>query len=101
MTKYGAELTEKIVILIEDGLFTVSQICEAANISCLVFYSWMDTKEEFRQETEPAMVYRRTELMMLQALLEEKRKTQKEEKYNNRNNLKIVSDLIRLHFVYC
>ena len=73
MAKYGAELTEKIVSLIEDEFFTVSQVCKATGISRQTFYYWMDTKEEFRREIEEAMAHREAEMItMVQASLKKK-----------------------------
>lgn len=73
MAKYGAELTEKIINLVEDEFFTVSQVCKATSISRQTFYCWMDTKEEFRQEIEQAIARREAELMtMVHALLKKK-----------------------------
>jgi transposase-like protein len=50
MAKYSTELTEKIVNLIEDEFFTISQVCKATGISRQAFYGWMDTKDDFRIE---------------------------------------------------
>ena len=73
MAKYGAELTEKIVNLIEDEFFTVSQVCKAVNISWETFYSWMNTKDDFRHEVEQAVARREAELMtMVHASLKKK-----------------------------
>jgi AcrR family transcriptional regulator len=73
MAKYGAELTEKIVDLIEDEFFTVSQVCKATGISRQTFYFWMDTKDDFRREIEQAMARREAEMMtMVQASLKKK-----------------------------
>ena len=65
MAKYGAELTEKIVNLIEEEFFTVSQVCKAVSISRETFYSWMNTRDDFRSEVEQAVTRREAELMMM------------------------------------
>ena len=73
MAKYNTELTEKIVNLIEDEFFTVSQVCKAVNISRETFYSWMNTKDDFRHEVEQAVARREAELMtMVHASLKKK-----------------------------
>ena len=73
MAKYGAELTEKIVNLIEGEFLTASQVCKATGISRQTFYCWMDTKEEFRREIEQAMAHREAEMItMVQASLKKK-----------------------------
>ncbi|MBF0647286.1 helix-turn-helix domain-containing protein [Dysgonomonas sp. GY75] len=73
MTKYNTELTEKIVNLIEDEFFTVSQVCKATGISRETFYCWMNTKGDFRREVEQAVAHREAELMtMVQASLRKK-----------------------------
>ena len=73
MTKYNTELTEKIVNLIEDEFFTVSQVCKATGISRETFYCWMNTRGDFRREVEQAVAHREAELMtMVQASLKKK-----------------------------
>jgi len=73
MAKYGTELTEKIISLIEDEFFTISQVCKATGISRQTFYYWMDTKDDFRQEIEQAVARREAEMMtMVQASLKKK-----------------------------
>jgi len=73
MAKYGTELTEKIISLIEDEFFTLSQVCKATGISRQTFYYWMDTKDNFRQEIEQAVARREAEMMtMVQASLKKK-----------------------------
>ncbi|MDR1504864.1 MAG: helix-turn-helix domain-containing protein [Prevotella sp.] len=73
MAKYNADLTEKILTLIEDEFFTVSQVCKAVNISRETFYSWMNTKGDFRSEVEQAVVRREAELLtMVHASLKKK-----------------------------
>ncbi|MDR2001591.1 MAG: hypothetical protein LBQ74_01020 [Prevotella sp.] len=73
MAKYETELTEKIISLIEDEFFTISQVCKATGISRQTFYYWMDTKDDFRQEIEQAVARREAEMMtMVQASLKKK-----------------------------
>ncbi|HMM04608.1 MULTISPECIES: hypothetical protein [unclassified Dysgonomonas] len=73
MAKYGTELTEKIISLIEDEFFTISQVCKATGISRQTFYYWMDTKDDFRQEIEQTVARREAEMMtMVQASLKKK-----------------------------
>ncbi|SBW03456.1 helix-turn-helix domain-containing protein [uncultured Dysgonomonas sp.] len=63
MAKYSTELTEKIVSLLEDEFFTVSQVCKATGISRETYYCWMNTRGDFRSEVEQAVARREAELM--------------------------------------
>ncbi|EGK02780.1 helix-turn-helix transcriptional regulator [Dysgonomonas gadei] len=73
MAKYSTELTEKIVSLLEDEFFTVSQVCKATGISRETYYCWMNTKGDFRSEVEQAVARREAELMtMMHASLKKK-----------------------------
>ncbi|MBF0650916.1 hypothetical protein IR083_19040 [Dysgonomonas sp. GY75] len=73
MAKYSTELTEKIVNLLEDEFFTVSQVCKATGISRETYYCWMNTKGDFRSEVEQAVARREAELMtMVHASLKKK-----------------------------
>ena len=73
MAKYSTELTEKIVNLLEDEFFTVSQVCKATGISRETYYCWMNTRGDFRSEVEQAVARREAELMtMVHASLKKK-----------------------------
>ena len=73
MAKYSTELTEKIVSLLEDEFFTVSQVCKATGISRETYYCWMNTRGDFRNEVEQAVARREAELMtMMHASLKKK-----------------------------
>ena len=73
MAKYSIELAEKMAGLIADEFYTISEVCKATGVSRQAFYSWMDSKEEFRLEIEQAIKHRETELMgMVQASLKKK-----------------------------
>ena len=73
MAKYSTELTEKIVSLLEDEFFTVSQACKATGISRETYYCWMNTRGDFRSEVEQAVARREAELMtMVHASLKKK-----------------------------
>ena len=73
MAKYSTELTEKIVSLLEDEFFTVSQVCKATGISRETYYCWMNTRGDFRSEVEQAVARREAELMtMIHASLKKK-----------------------------
>lgn len=65
MSKYSERLTAKIVSLIERDTFTLSEICDALNISRKTFYDWMDTHDEFRTAVEAAEERRDESLAML------------------------------------
>ncbi len=42
MAKFTEELQEKIVLLIEEDTFTITEICDILNISRKTFYEWRD-----------------------------------------------------------
>lgn len=63
MAKYSEELVEKVVFLLEEEFYTTTQICKALGFSRQAFYSWMDSKPEFRKEIEDA-THRRDEALM-------------------------------------
>lgn len=73
MAKYSEELVDKVVFLIEEELYTTTQVCKALGFSRQAYYSWMDTKPGFRKEVDMA-VSRRSEAMqtMMQAALKKK-----------------------------
>lgn len=50
MAKYSEKLVDKIVNMIEEDYYTITQICEIVGISRKVFYQWRNEKPEFKQE---------------------------------------------------
>lgn len=54
MAKYTEKLVKRIVELIEQDIYTVSEICNILRINRKTFYEWKKTKPEFRQEIETA-----------------------------------------------
>ncbi len=55
MAKYSEKLTEKVVKLIEEDRYTISDICSILNISRKTFYAWKDTKPEFCKAIDDAI----------------------------------------------
>lgn len=54
MAKFTEKLALKIIRLTEEDVYTISEICEALNISRKSYYEWKDTKPEFRRALEEA-----------------------------------------------
>ncbi|MDU1891615.1 MAG: helix-turn-helix domain-containing protein [Dysgonomonas sp.] len=54
MAKYSDDLVKKIVAFVEEGLYTVADVCKMLGISRKSFYEWRDTKEEFKEALEAA-----------------------------------------------
>ncbi|MBS5978447.1 MAG: hypothetical protein KIB51_01730 [Dysgonomonas mossii] len=55
MAKYTERLAEKIVSLIEEDTFSITEICKHLKITRKSFYEWRDKKPEFRKAIEAAM----------------------------------------------
>ncbi|MFV0330128.1 MAG: hypothetical protein ACK5KL_09970 [Dysgonomonas sp.] len=64
MAKYTDRLVEKIVSLIEEDTFSISEICSMLKISRKSFYEWKDTKPEFKEAIEKATEHRDDKLLM-------------------------------------
>jgi hypothetical protein len=64
MAKYSEELTEKIVSLIEDDTYTVTEICNHVGITRKSFYEWKEKKPEFREAVNKA-IERRNEALSI------------------------------------
>ncbi|MFV0331983.1 MAG: transposase, partial [Dysgonomonas sp.] len=64
MAKYTDRLVEKIVSLIEEDTFSISEICSILKISRKSFYEWKDTKPEFKEAIEKATEHRDDKLLM-------------------------------------
>ena len=54
MAKYSKELIRKIVVLIEEDSYTITEICKILKITRKSFYQWKETKPEFREAIEAA-----------------------------------------------
>lgn len=55
MAKYSEKTVEKVTGLIEEGIYSITDICEILHVSRKTFYSWRDSKPEFRKAIEDAM----------------------------------------------
>ncbi|NDV94542.1 hypothetical protein D0T84_06350 [Dysgonomonas sp. 521] len=73
MAKYTEELTEKIVSLIEEDTYTVTEICNHLKITRKSFYEWKEKKPEFREAINKA-IERRNEALGIIARNSLKRK---------------------------
>ena len=55
MAKYTERLAEKIVSLIEEDTYSITEICRHLKITRKSFYEWRDKKPAFRKAIEAAM----------------------------------------------
>ena len=55
MAKYTERLVEKIVSLIEEDTYSITEICKHMKITRKSFYEWRDKKPEFRKAIEAAI----------------------------------------------
>ena len=55
MAKYTERLAEKIVSLIEEDTYSITEICKHLKITRKSFYEWRDKKPQFRKAIEAAM----------------------------------------------
>ncbi|MFQ9314681.1 hypothetical protein [Dysgonomonas mossii] len=58
MAKYTEKLAEKIVSLIEEDTYSITEICKHLKITRKSFYEWRDKKPEFRKAIEAAIEIR-------------------------------------------
>lgn len=65
MAKYNEKLVKKVSALIEEGVYTISEICDILSISRKTFYAWRDSKPEFAQAIDEAMELREEKLLTL------------------------------------
>ena len=64
--KYNDKTAERIVEMIEQDLYGVSEICKILRISRQTFYDWKKNKPEFKEEVEEAFI-RREEVLIANA----------------------------------
>jgi len=62
MAKYSERLIEKITALIEEGMYSITDICTILNISRKTFYSWKETKPELSKAIDTAIEQREEKL---------------------------------------
>ncbi|NDV77650.1 phBC6A51 family helix-turn-helix protein [Dysgonomonas sp. 511] len=73
MAKYSEAITERIVQLIEEDMYTLSEICKAVGINRKTLYQWRTTKPEFGEAIDEAM-RNRDEMLLLTARMSLKKK---------------------------
>ncbi len=61
--KYNDKTAERIVEMIEQDLYGVSEICKILRISRQTFYDWKKNKPEFKEEVEEAFTRREEALI--------------------------------------
>jgi len=64
MAKYSEKLTEKMVKLIREDNYSITDICNILNVSRKTYYVWWDSKPEFCKAIDNAMEMREEELMV-------------------------------------
>ena len=83
MAKYGKKLVDRIVQLLEQDLYSVSEVCELVRINRKTFYEWRNTRPEFREAVDDA-IHKCEEMLLIAARISLKQKiegyTLKEEK---------------------
>ncbi len=52
--KYNDRLVQKIVTLIEEDVYTITEICNALRITTKTFYEWKKEKKEFARAVQEA-----------------------------------------------
>ena len=52
--KYNERIVQKIVRMIEEDAYTITEICNALKINAKTFYEWKNTKPEFRKAIQEA-----------------------------------------------
>lgn len=65
MAKYSKELENKLVSLIEEDTYTITDICKILNIGRKTFYRWRDDKPEFAEAISTAMENREERMRLL------------------------------------
>ena len=63
MAKYSERLVDKMIKLIEEDTYTITDICNILNISRKSFYQWRETKPEFDKAIADAMEMREEKLV--------------------------------------
>lgn len=65
MAKYNEKTVKKITGLIEEGIYSITDICEILNVSRKTFYAWRDSKPEFGKAIEAATELREEKLLTM------------------------------------
>ncbi|MDL2303361.1 helix-turn-helix domain-containing protein [Dysgonomonas sp. OttesenSCG-928-D17] len=63
--KYSDRLVEKMIRLIEEDTYTITEICEALKISRNTYYEWRNTKPDFRRKIDEAIDRRDDALVVI------------------------------------
>lgn len=58
MAKYSKELVDKMVALIEEDNYTITEICRILGVGRISFYKWKESKPEFAQAIDCAIEFR-------------------------------------------
>jgi len=73
MAKFTKKVAEQILMFIEQGNYTIGQICGMFDISRKTFYEWKENKPGFGEQVDDAMEFRRETLVgMAQNALKER-----------------------------
>jgi transposase-like protein len=63
--KFTERLVEKMIKLIEEDTYTITEICEALKISRHTYYEWRNTKPDFRRQIDDAIDRRDDALVVI------------------------------------
>ncbi|WP_036930263.1 hypothetical protein [Prevotella sp. 10(H)] len=63
MAKFNNKLATRIIEMIEQDLFGISEICKILHIAPKTFYEWRKTKPEFNEAVEAAIDHREESLV--------------------------------------
>ncbi|MDU1891033.1 MAG: phBC6A51 family helix-turn-helix protein [Dysgonomonas sp.] len=62
MAKFNDELVDKIVSLVEEDTYSITEICDMLNIGRKTYYRWIGEKTDFREAVEAATERRNEKL---------------------------------------
>lgn len=65
MAKYSKALVEKMMVMIEEDEFTITDICRILGVSTKTYYAWRADKPEFAEAVAQAMDNREERMRML------------------------------------
>jgi transposase-like protein len=63
--KFTERLVEKMIKLIEEDTYTITEICQALKISRNTYYDWRNTKPDFRRQIDEAIDRRDDALVVI------------------------------------
>lgn len=110
MAKYSDKLVNKIVALIEEDNYTITEICRILGVSRMAFYRWKEEKADFAEAIKNAMEFRDEKMRqkarkVIQQKLEGYRKVETKKTYIKSKNSADEEDYVLKEYVvkekYC